>query len=89
MLGTTFIKSLRSFDKDAGCMQIAYTSQPVTSLLITSANVKAGTVTPEYDTCKSTALPVPINGTVVTPQNLHDNTGALHSLVRRMIAANM
>lgn len=89
MLCTTFMQDLRNFDEDAGCMQLAYRSQPVTSLLITSANVKAGTVTPEYDTCKSTAPPVPINGTVITSQKLHNDTGALHSLVRRMIAAYM
>ena len=51
-------------------MQEMQPLQPVTALLTTSAKVAAGLVTPEYDTCRSAATPVPINGTAMRSKSL-------------------
>ncbi len=67
-------------------MQVTPSYHPSTAILTTSANVAAGTVTPVYDTCRSAATPIQINGTVMPSQDLQ---GALRGTLRaeRMLSS--
>ena len=65
----------RCFDKNLFTEQVSGTWTSETTLLLTSAIVKAGTVTPEYDSCKSGKAPATVNGTEIRSQKLQKVAG--------------
>ena len=65
----------RWLDEDILAEQVSGTAASEATLLLTSAVVKAGTVTPEYDTCKSGQAPAVVNGTEITSQELQKVAG--------------